>query len=61
MTKIVDTMSIVEDDLVSFRLTALHEIEITGIVVTHREDGMFNVETAYGLIAVDPSEITDVC
>ncbi len=61
MTKIIDTASIRENDLISFRLEAMNEVEITGIVANHREDGMFNVETIYGLIAVEPSEVTDIC
>lgn len=61
MTKIIDTASIRENDLIAFRLDKMQEVEITGIVSNHREDGMFNVETIYGLIVVDPSEVTDIC
>lgn len=61
MTKIIDTASIRENDLIAFRLDKMQEVEITGIVIDRREDGMFNVETIYGLITVDPVEVTDIC
>lgn len=61
MISIIDTASIVIGDLVSFRLDAMKEIEIIGIISDVIDGGDFVVETAHGLILVNPPEITGAC
>lgn len=60
MTKIIDTASIRENDLIAFRLANMSQVEITGIVNKVSEDGRYLVESTVGLIFVQPTEITDI-
>lgn len=60
ITKIIDTASIRENDLIAFRLNGM-ERELTGIVEDIYYDGRYRVNSTVGRIFVKPCEVTDIC